>query len=115
MSEEDFLATSHDPALVVLSIAIAILSSYLALDLAGQVNRAVGASRLGWIIGGGFAMGTGIWSMHFIGMLAFSLPVPIHYYLPLVLLSHLAAVAASGIALQVLSKPSLDKKNLAAW
>ena len=112
MSEETFLTTSHDPALVALSIAIAILSSYLALDLAGQVNRAVGTSRWGWIIGGGFAMGTGIWSMHFIGMLAFTLPIPIHYYLPLVIISHLAAVVASGIALQVLSKRSLDMNTL---
>ncbi len=106
------LPSSHNLSLVALSIAIAILASYLALDLAGQVTRSAGTGRLGWIAGGGFAMGTGIWSMHFIGMLAFSLPIPIQYHIPLVGLSLLAAVAASAIALFVVSKPDLTFKAL---
>ncbi len=112
MPTGNFLTASYDPALVVLSIIIAILASYLALDLAGQVTEAVGTRRLGWVLGGGFAMGTGIWSMHFIGMLAFSLPVPVQYHIPLVVLSHLAAVAASAVALYFVSKPTLENKWL---
>lgn len=57
-------------------------------------------------------MGTGIWSMHFIGMLAFSLPIPVQYHIPVVVISHLAAVAASGIALFVASKSSVGIKAL---
>lgn len=92
---------------------MAILASYLAVDLAGQVTRSIGSSRLAWIVGGGFAMGTGIWSMHFIGMLAFSLPIPVRYHIPLVVLSFLAAVLASATALFVVSKPALKFSSLA--
>ena len=106
------LPSSHNLSLVALSIVIAMLASYLALDLAGQVTRSAGSGRLGWITGGGFAMGTGIWSMHFIGMLAFSLPIPIQYHIPLVGLSLLAAVAASSTALFVVSKPVLEFTTL---
>ena len=84
MSQGTALVAHYDPFLVILSITIAVLAAYLALDLAGQVTRSVGANRLGWLLGGAFALGTGIWSMHFIGMLAFSLPVSVSYYLPLV-------------------------------
>ena len=106
------LPSSYDISLVALSIGIAILASYLALDLAGQMMHSVGSSRLGWVIGGGFAMGTGIWSMHFIGMLAFSLPIQVRYHVPLVVLSHLAAVVASSIAMHVASNPTLGNSTL---
>lgn len=72
---------------VVLSVLIAITASYTALDLAGRVTASRGRARLVWLIGGATSMGIGIWSMHFIGMLAFSLPVPIRYDWPTVLLS----------------------------
>ena len=54
--------------------------------------------RCCWLIGGSLIMGTGIWAMHFIGMLAYYLPVSIAYNLPIVIVSWLAAVIASGIA-----------------
>ena len=112
MPRDTLFVAHYDPFLVVLSIAIAVLASYLTLDLAGQVTRSVGVSRIGWILGGAFAMGTGIWSMHFIGMLAFSLPISVSYYFPLVVISHLAAFAACGVALHVVSKPTLDMRRL---
>ena len=87
--------TTYDIPLVVLSVIIAILASYLTLELARQVTEAQGRSRWGWIAGGALAMGTGIWSMHFIGMLAFSLPIPVRYDIHTVLLSHAAAILAS--------------------
>ncbi|MGB0909540.1 MAG: MHYT domain-containing protein [Nitrospirales bacterium] len=112
MSQDAIFVANYDPSLVVLSIAIAILAAYLAIDLAGQVTRSVGMSRFGWTLGGAFAMGTGIWSMHFIGMLAFSLPIQISYYLPLVIVSHLAAMVSSGIALHFVSQVTLDRQRL---
>lgn len=107
-----WLSSSHDPNWVALSVLIAVLSSYVALELAGRVTVASGRARIGWLLGGATAMGTGIWSMHFIGMLAFQLPIPIRYHLPTVWGSHLAAVVASVIALGVVSRPSLPHRSL---
>jgi signal transduction histidine kinase len=94
----------YDPVLVVVSIVIAILASYVALDLSGRLSRARGHVRQIWWLGGSLAMGVGIWSMHFVGMLAFHLPVPVTYDGPLVLLSVLVAIAASALALFVASR-----------
>ena len=94
--------------LIFLSIIIAILASYVALDLAGRVTNAQAQIRRWWLLGGALAMGTGIWSMHFIGMLAYSLPVVIRYDIPTVIVSHVAAVIASGVALHVVSRRALD-------
>src|SRR2546425_4808398 len=66
---------SYDYQLVALSVLIAIFASYAALELAGRTTAASGRARLAWFVGGATAMGVGIWSMHYIGMLAFSLPV----------------------------------------
>ena len=82
-----------------------MLASYAALDLAGRVRSESGSTRLGWLSGGAAVMGLGIWSMHFVGMLAFHLPVPISYDIPLMLLSMVVAIAASLIALMVVGRP----------
>ena len=82
-----------------------MLASFAGLDLAGRVRSESGATRLGWLAGGATVMGLGIWSMHFVGMLAFHLPVPIRYDVPLMLLSMVVAIAASLIALMVIGKP----------
>ena len=65
---------SHDLVLVALSILIAALASYTALDLATRMRAASGSASLGWLGAAAVAMGGGIWSMHFVAMLAFSLP-----------------------------------------
>lgn len=98
------LTGSYDYRLVALSILIAILASYAALDLAGRVTAARGRARSVWLTGGAAAMGLGIWSMHYIGMLAFHLPVPILYDWPTVVISLLAGMVASGVALFVVSR-----------
>jgi signal transduction histidine kinase len=97
----------YDAVLVLVSIAIAIMASYVALDLAGRLSSAHGYARWVWWLCGSVAMGVGIWSMHFVGMLAFHLPVPVRYDVSLVLLSVLVAVAASALALFVASLPVL--------
>ena len=97
------MASSYDYRLVALSVLIAILASFAALDLAARVTAARGRARLIWLAGGACAMGLGIWAMHYIGMLAFNLPVPVRYNLPTVLVSLLAAVFASAVALYVVA------------
>jgi len=64
---------SYDHNLVALSVLIAIFASYVALDLGARINASVGKARLAWFSGGAVAMGVGIWSLHYIGMLAFKL------------------------------------------
>src|SRR6202035_2908549 len=101
------LIGSYNYALVALSVLIAMVASYAALDLAARVTAAGGWTRAVWLLGGAGAMGTGIWSMHYIGMLAFVLPVPVAYHWPTVLLSLLAAVLASVVALGVVSRQKM--------
>jgi NO-binding membrane sensor protein with MHYT domain/signal transduction histidine kinase len=101
------LVASYDYLLVALSVIIAVLASYAALDLARRVTSAQGKSRPLWLSGGATAMGFGIWSMHYIGMLAFRLPMPVQYDWPTVLLSLLAAILASGVALFVVSRQKM--------
>ena len=102
------LIGSYNYTLVALSVLIAMFASYAALDLAGRVTAAVGWTRTIWLLGGASAMGTGIWSMHYIGMLAFILPVPVAYHWPTVLLSLFAAILASLVALGVVSRQKMD-------
>jgi PAS domain S-box-containing protein len=101
------LIGSYNYALVALSVLIAIFASYAALDLAGRVTAAGGWTRTVWLLGGAGAMGTGIWSMHYIGMLAFILPIPVAYHWPTVLLSLFAAILASVVALGVVSRQKM--------
>ena len=97
----------YDGRLVALSVLIAIFAAYAALDLAARVTAAKGRNRLFWLAGGAFAMGCGIWSMHYVGMLAFRMPVPVVYDWPTVLLSLIAAVCASAVALFVVSRTEI--------
>jgi len=97
----------YDLRLVTLSVFIAILAAYAALDLAGRVTAARGPARMAWLGSGAFAMGIGIWSMHYIGMEAFRLPVPVLYDWPTVLLSMLAAILASAVALLMVSRKTM--------
>src|SRR3989454_580038 len=108
------LIGSHDYALVALSVLIAMFASYAALDLAGRVSAAGGWTRAAWLLGGAGAMGTGIWSMHYIGMLAFILPIPVAYHWPTVLLSLIAAIVASVIALYVVSRQKMGTSRAVA-
>lgn len=101
------MTSHHDMDLVALSILIAIAASYVALQLAGRVTASAGRARLGWIWCGAVAMGVGIWSMHFVAMLAFRLPVEVRYDVPIVIFSMVAAVLASALALHLVSRPAL--------
>jgi PAS domain S-box-containing protein len=108
-------ASSYDPILVVLSVVIAIGAGFTALDLAGRVASSQGFSRWLWLAGGAFAMGLGIWSMHFTGMLAFHVgEAQMAYDLTLTIASMLVAFAASWWALWVASRATIAIRNLLA-
>jgi diguanylate cyclase len=102
------LSGAYDWRLVALSYIVAVAASYTALDLTGRVTATRGRARIAWLLGGAFAMGVGIWSMHFTGMLAFSLPIGLTYDAPTVLLSLLVAMAAAWLALFVASRRALS-------
>jgi diguanylate cyclase (GGDEF)-like protein len=91
-------------SLVLVSILVAMLASYTALDLAGRVATATGRAKIMWICGGALSMGIGIWSMHFIGMLAFKLPIDLGFDFSLTLMSLAVAVLSSGFALWLVSQ-----------
>ena len=103
----------YDPWLVALSVVIAVLAAGAALDLAGRVTATRAQARAAWLAGGALAMGLGIWSMHYTGMQAFELPVPVLYHVPTVLLSLVAAAAASAVALYVASRERLSALGVA--
>lgn len=104
---------TYNPWLVLASLGIAVLASYTALDMAGRVSETHGrASRL-WLIGGSAAMGIGIWSMHFLGMLAFSLPMMQMSYDPwITFLSLLMSIASSAFALWMVCQRALSWRRL---
>ncbi|PLC49526.1 hypothetical protein CR159_13070 [Pollutimonas subterranea] len=106
------LASSYNDLLVLSSLLVAILASYTALDMAGRVSTAQERAVHWWLAGGAFAMGTGIWSMHFIGMLAFDLPIQLGYDPAITLLSLLIAVLASALVLWLVSQKTLPFARL---
>jgi two-component system sensor histidine kinase/response regulator len=105
------LVGAYDHRLVALSVLIAMLASYAALDLGGRVTATRGRVRFLWLAGGSGAMGLGIWAMHYIGMLAWNLPAAVFYHWPTVLLSLLAAVLASAVALFVVSRGEMGPRR----
>lgn len=108
------LTSSYDPLLVAFSIIVAILASYTALDMAGRITSTSGHYAKAWLAGGAFAMGLGVWSMHFVGMLAFSLPISLGYDLLLTFCSLLLAIGASAFALWSVCRLHLSPARL-AW
>ncbi|WP_241243021.1 bifunctional diguanylate cyclase/phosphodiesterase [Paenibacillus whitsoniae] len=103
----DTLASTYYLPLVLFSILIAIVASFAALDLGIRIHRAKGYARYLWVSGGAFAMGMGIWSMHFIAMLAFHLSIPVTYDIAIVIKSIIPAILASWLALHLISKPTM--------
>jgi diguanylate cyclase (GGDEF)-like protein len=98
--------------LVALSLVVAILVSYTALRLAARVATSEGHGARIWLGVGAIAMGISIWAMHFVGMLAFSLPIPLAYNVPTTLASLVVAILTSGFALGITSRQRLTRSRL---
>lgn len=91
--------TSFDWLIVLLSIFIAVYVSYIVVGVCLRISVSPKKTAFYWTIGGAFSMAIGIWAMHFIGMLAFQMPIPVFYDLALTAISTIPALFASAIAL----------------
>jgi PAS domain S-box-containing protein len=107
------IASTYDPALVSFSILIAMLASYTALDLGGRIRMATGWAVWAWIAGASVAMGGGIWSMHFIAMLAFQTAMPVAYDFAQTLLSLLLAIAVTAAGFTVVGRKDARPRDTA--
>jgi PAS domain S-box-containing protein len=109
------MSGTYNPFLVFVSFVVAFLASYTALELSGRISSLPQAlRRTNWLLGGAIAMGIGIWSMHFIGMLAFTLPIPVGYDLSTTADSLLIAVVVSFLALITVTQGTLSRARLGA-
>src|SRR2546425_6775973 len=107
------LTGTYDLTLVALSIVIASLAAYAVLGLAGRISAAGGRlAKSSWLAAGAVTMGVGVWAMHFIGMLAFRLPVKVHYDVGITAASVAPAVLAGAIMLHVISQARLSGGSL---
>ena len=101
-----------DIKLVVLSILVALFGSFVALSHAERMRNSSGFAARAWLLSGGLTLGMAIWSMHFIGMLAFHLPVPVAYDVLLTFQSIIPAVASALLGFYVMQKPSMDLRRI---
>jgi NO-binding membrane sensor protein with MHYT domain/two-component sensor histidine kinase len=106
------MSIAYNPYLVALSVAVATFASYTALDLAGRSRAQSGTAVAPWLVGAACAMGGGIWSMHFIGMLAVSLPVTVRYDVGITLLSLATPIAMTSVGFFLVSKHPNRLSNL---
>jgi PAS domain S-box-containing protein len=106
------MQASYNPWLVALSFAVATLVSYTAFALAARVRAAKPHYARLWVVGGSLCMGLGIWSMHFVGMLAMTLPIALRYDAAATLQSLLIAVVTAGAALWITSRATLGLHRL---
>ncbi len=107
-----FVTGTYNPYLVALSILVACVASYTALDLSGHVAPARGFARRVWLVAAALTMGSGIWSMHFVAMLAFIMPIPMSYDIGLTILSLLVAILVTGGGFYVIGRRSASPLRL---
>ena len=103
---------TYDPYLVTLSILVAAFASYTALDLGAHLAAAPGPARRVWLAAAAITMGGGIWSMHFVAMLAFTMPMPMSYDIGLTALSLMVAIFVTGVGFYVISRKRASPPRL---
>lgn len=108
----NLVSQSYNITLVLLSYFIAVVAAYSALNLGGRVTHSKGRAKTIWLISGACAMGVGIWSMHFVAMLALDMPFTITYSIPIVIFSVVIAILASAVALFSISREVLTWKHI---
>lgn len=94
---EAVLKATFDIRLIILSIAIAIVGSCIALDIAEQISIASGRARVWWLLGSAMTLGISIWVMHFTAILSYKLPIRVDYDYTIVMISMVVAIVSSGI------------------
>ncbi len=100
---------SYSVGLVLFSIVVATLGAYVAVEIAQRVRADHGRRRILWTCGGALSLGLGIWSMHFVGMLALQLPVLIWYDALFIFLSAVAAVVGCAIAFIIFNRATVSR------
>jgi len=108
------LPISWNASLVFLSVLVAMIGSFTALTHAQRMRESTGRAAMLWMVVGSITLGTAVWSMHFLGMLAFHLPVPIAYDLELTIFSALPAIAAALLGFKVLRESRIGTKRILA-
>ncbi len=102
--------TDYNLPLVVASFLVAVLAAYAALFFGARLAGARGKTRLRWLTAGALLMGTGVWTMHFVGMRAMPMDVAMTFDIALTAVSWLAAVLASGVALHIIGREALSAR-----
>ena len=108
----DHLPSGQNPIFIALSIVIAILASYAALEILERVKTLSGKERRNWLLGGAGIFGFGVWSMHFIGMIGYMLPVNVQYNYPIVIVSILPIVVMAYFVLDLLARPIVSMRQI---
>ena len=108
----EHLPSGQNPIFIALSIVIAILASYAALEILERVKTLSGTERRNWLFGGAGIFGFGVWSMHFIGMIGYMLPVNVQYNYPIVIASVAPIVVMAYFVLDLLARPSVSMMQI---
>lgn len=107
------LNVSWDPVLIGISFVVAFIASFIALDSAGKVAISNRRESTFWRLSGGATLGMGIWSMHFIGMLAMKMSMSINYHFSLTAFSFFIALISATLAINIaISGNTLSTKRL---
>ncbi|AOY89289.1 diguanylate cyclase [Marinobacter salinus] len=102
------MMAEYDPSLVAASYVVAVLAAYTALYFGTRLNSAKGAERRRWLVTGALIMGSGVWTMHFVGMRAMPMDVAMSFDSTMTLISWLAAISASGVALHIIGRQDIS-------
>src|ERR1700686_3545255 len=108
MTSGEVIIGHYDTWIVALSVLIGVIGGYCTIELAERVTASRKRARLYWWIGGSIAMAIGTWSMHYTGMLALRLPIPVLYDWPTAFLSYLASLSGSLVGLFVVSRREMS-------
>lgn len=108
-----YMEGTYNYYIVALSVMIAILASYSALNITSKISYASGKHRFFWLLAGSFVMGSGVWSMHFVGMLAVHFQMPVKYDWGLTFLSMAASLISSFIAFYITKEKEINVIKLA--
>ncbi|WP_244975356.1 bifunctional diguanylate cyclase/phosphodiesterase [Heyndrickxia oleronia] len=108
MRKEMYLEGSYNFYIVALSIVIAVLASFSALNIVGKISYTEGKAKFFWLLAGSFVMGSGVWSMHFVGMLALDYHMKMEYDVRLTLFSMLASFLSSLIAFYIMKEKDIN-------
>jgi len=101
------MMSEYDLPLVVASFLVAVLAAYAALFFGARLTNAKDGERRKWLSAGALLMGTGVWTMHFVGMRAMPMDVEMSFDILMTAVSWLAAVVASGVALHIIGRERL--------